>query len=211
MSEDTDEQDEGGGKLRLTRRTFLWLGGATALGALAAGRLGCYSSDKEWGGHVLWRWEAHVLAAVAAALIPDAPGELSARGPSAMEVAHNVDAYLLGMPKDMVQEIHGMFALLEHGTLLGGRLARFTRLSPEARLDVLLGLRDRGGMLGQAFEGVRALCYLGWYQDDRAWPAIGYDGPLVDRPAPPAVPTPEHAGSYGRLVAEPGAQPRGVL
>ncbi len=212
----TDEPPNGetsgetSGKLRLTRRKFLWIAAGTAAGALAVGRLGFYPSA-EWSGQVLSEWEGHVLAAAAAALIPDTPGELPAPGPSAMEVAQNVDAYLVGMPKRMIFEIHGMFALLEHGTLLGGSVSRLTRLSAEDGLDFLLALRERGGKLGQAFKGVRDLCLLGWYQDRRTWKPIGYPGPLLERPAPPAVVTPQEAGAYAKFVAKPGATPRGVL
>ncbi|MFU8804569.1 MAG: hypothetical protein ACNA8W_12220, partial [Bradymonadaceae bacterium] len=209
-AQDISESDEPTNKPRMTRRRFLWLGGVGVVGALAIGRFSCYDAA-DWNGTILSEWQAHALAAAALTLIPDVPGEWPSSGPSPMEVAHNVDRFLVGMPPEMLTEIGQMFGLIEHGTLLGGRLTRFSNLSPEHRLDFLVGLRNRGGLLAMAFEGLRALCLLGWYQDDRTWKAIGYDGPMIKRPAPPPVPTPEQAGMYGRLVAKPGAVPRGVL
>lgn len=198
-------------KRRPSRRTFLWLGAATAAGVLAAGRLGFYSAD-DWSGRVLGEWEASVLAAAAMALIPDTPGVLSRPGPAGMEIAQNVDRFLVGLPKPMLLEIHAMFGLIEHATLLNGSVQRFTRLDPHAQRAFLLRLQDMGGKFGQAFKGVRDLCLLGWYQDARTWAAIGYDGPMLERPAPPPV---VHArdvtGKYKKLVAKPGARPKGAL
>ncbi len=212
MSEEESDKasEQQGSKLRITRRKFLWLGGLGTVGALAAGRFGFYSRQR-WQGQVLAKWEAHTVAGAAEALIPDEPGRWPAVGPSPMEVAGNVDRYLQGMPRPMLREIRGMFALIEHGTVLGRRLMRFTRLSAEKRLDVLLAIRDRGDLFDQAFEGIRALCVVGWYQDDRTWKNLGYDGPQLERPAPPPVPAPDNAGPYAELVAEPGSNPRGVL
>ena len=194
----------------MSRRTFMWLGGAGGLGALLWGRFGCYSFDG-WDGEVLAKWEAHTVAAAALALIPDEPGQWPSQGPTPMEVAGNVDRFLVGMPRHMLREIRGMFALFEQGTILGGRLRRLSRLSAEKRLDVLLRVRDRGGQLGLAFEGIRSLCYVGWYQDDQTWKGLGYDGLMLVRSTPPRVPKPEDSAPYQDLVAKPGAMPRGVL
>ena len=207
-TDDTAAEETDG--LPISRRTFMWLTGAGLAGVLTTRRFGCYPSD-DFDGAVMARWEAHTMAAAAMVLIPDVPGEWPEKGPSAMEVAQNVDAYLRGMPRPMRREIRGLFGLIEHGTLLSRRIRRFSRLSAEKRHDVLTRLRDRGGMFALAIEGLRALCYVGWYQDDRTWEAIGYSGPLMERDAPPPVPTPTDAGPYATLVAEPGTPPRGVL
>ena len=204
----SDEEKDS--KPRFSRRTFFWLGGLGAAGIVGLRRVGCYPSD-EWDGQVLARREAHTLAASAEALIPDTPGQWPETGPSPMEVARNVDAYLLGMPRTILREIRGMFALIEQGTFLNWRLRRFTRLPAERRLDVLANLSERGGMLALAFEGLRALVYVGWYQDERTWEALGYTGPMLESEGPIAVPAPDDAGPYASLVAEHGATPRGVL
>ncbi len=206
----TGEESKSKG-LRLSRRKFLWLGGLGTLGLLTVGRLGFYGSAAPLEGQVLARWEAHTLAAAAEALIPDEPGKWPATGPSPLEVAANVDRFLVGMPRGMLREIRAMFGFIEHGTFLGARLSRFTRLSAEKRLDVLVGLYERGGVPAEAFEGIRALCLVGWYQDDRTWEALGYGGPLMSRPAPPKAVTAEDAGGYADLMAKPGSAPQGVL
>lgn len=195
---------------RPSRRTFLWMGAGAAAGALLFGRTCLYDAD-DWDGQVLGEWEAAVIAAAAMALIPNKPGELPSPGPSGFEVAHNVDRFLEGMPEMMLLEIHGMFGLIEHGTLLGGFARRFTRLDPAQGLECLMTLRAKGGKFAQAFKGIRDLCLLGWYSDRRTWNRLGYDGPLLDRPAPPPVANREHAGPYARLIAQPGTRPGGAL
>lgn len=195
---------------RWTRRRFLIAGSTVALGALFVRRFGFYP-DHPWAGSVLSEWEANTLAACVEALMPELPGALPVPGPSAMEVAQHIDRFLNGIPASTLLEIRGMFFLIEHGTILGGRFSRFTRQDAATRRDLLLGLRDWGGLFGQAFEGIRAFVVLGWYQDPRSWEAIGYGGPLLPRPPRKVELLPEDAGVYGRLVAKPGDRPRGAL
>ncbi len=193
----------------LTRRRFLWLaaiaGGSTALGL----RLGCYPDD-EWEGHHLARWEAHVVAAVALALIPDEPGQWPDQAPTPLEVAAHVDRYLRGFPRPMLREIRALMAFLEQGTLAGCKFRRITRLDPTDARQFLERLRDQGGLFSQAFQGIRALIYVGFYQDDRTWPAIGYPGPQFERDAPSTPVTPDDAGPYKKWIATPGELPRGL-
>ncbi len=211
MSDQPDNrQPDSQARWRPSRRTFLWLGAGAAAGALLVGRTCFYDAD-DWHGHVLDAWEASVVAAAATAIIPDKPGELPSPGPTGLQVAHNLDHFLVGMPHGMLLQIHAMFGLIEHGTILDGSVLRFTRLDPPARLDFLLRLRDMGGKFGQVFKGIRDLTLLGWYADPRTWKAVGYDGPLVDRPAPAARPNRAQAGNYGHLMAKPGQTPRGTL
>lgn len=204
-----DQQNPDDSGWRPTRRTFLWMGAGAAASALLIGRACFYDAD-DWDGRVLGEWEAAVIAAAATALIPNSPGPLPSPGPSGLEVARNVDRFVEGMPDMMLLEIHGMFGLIEHGTLLGGFARRFTRLEPAERLDCLVNIRQKGGKFAQAFKGIRDLCLLGWYADRRTWKSIGYDGPLLERPAPPPVTGRADAGKYARLIARPGATPRGV-
>lgn len=192
-----------------TRRRFLIAGSAVAIGVLAVRRFGFYP-DHVWTGSVLSEWEANTLAACVEALMPEQPGQLSNTGPSAMEVSAHVDRFLNGLPSSTLLEIRGMFFLIEHGTILGGRFSRFTRQSPTAQRELLLGLKDRGGLLEQAFEGIRSFVVLGWYQDPRTWQAIGYRGPLLTRPARARTLRKEDAGIYGRFVAASDQRPEGV-
>lgn len=73
-----------------------------------------------------------------------------------------------------------MMILLEQGTPLGFQAGRLTRLDPAARRRFLVRLSGYGGLLALASRGIRDLCFLGWYQDPRTWPLLGYRAaPLV--------------------------------
>lgn len=190
-------------------RRGLLIGGAAAAALIGVARTTGYGDAlPDWQGHELSRWEAQVLVAAAEAVIPDTPGLLPADGPSGAEVAANVDRYLRGMPAPMRAEVHGLFVLVEQGTLLGGRLSRLTKLDPAQRRAFLEGLGRRGGLVSVAARGIRDLCYVGWYQDPRTWRAIGYSGPLV-KEQEPGVPPRETP--YDALVAAPGVSPEGRI
>ena len=188
----------------LSRRRVL-VGGAALVGATALRHGVGYRSFEGWQGLVLNRREAHVVAAAAEAIVPDVAGALPASGPSGLELTRAVDRYLAGMPSPMIVEVHAMFELLEQGTLLGGRLSRLTTLDPAARRGFLQRLEAMGGPLAQASRGVRDLCLLGWYQDERTWAPLGYRGPWVPAGGLGG------AGRYSQLVATAGREPKGVL
>lgn len=179
---------------RWGRRLFL-LGTVATLGACAAPRFMGYR-EVGWTGQVLSSWEAEVLAAAAQVMsgVPEVAG---------LRVAANVDRYLVPMPDKTRGEIHQLLALVEHGTtplaLLG---ARFTRLGRDAREAYLLSLSARGGLLAQAFRGLRDLVMLGTYQEPSSWRGLGYSGPWPPLLAPELVGAP-----YGSLRAPPGALP----
>lgn len=198
----------------LSRRQVIGLGVA-ALGSALLVRRACFYDlelPDDWAPAVLADWEVAVLVAAAGALIPDVPAELAMRGARAdgLFVAQRVDGFLQGLPGGMLLEIHAMFGLIEHGTMLGGYLTRFTRLDPAERLDFLQKLKNLGSKFTLAAVGIRDLCLLGWYANPRTWTGLGYDGPLLTRRAPRPVAARGHAGDYDRLLAAPGQLPRGV-
>lgn len=180
---------------KLGRRVFL-LGGAAALGACAMPRFFGYR-EIGWTGAVLQSWEAEVIAAAATTL----SGVAAVGG---LVVAANVDRYLVPMPDRVKTEVHELCALVEHGTtplaLMG---KRFTKLDAAGREAWLLSLNARGGLLAQAFRGLRDLVMLGAYQDDRSWRGLGYAGPWPDVNAPELVGAP-----YQALRASAGALPQ---
>jgi len=185
----------------LTRRHLL--AGAAAAAVVFAGiRTTGYAPHQ--AGEVLGVRELHVVAAAARALLPLGPG------PSPLEVARNVDRYLVGMPAPIVRDIHLLLALVEQGTGLGCTPVRFTRLDIEARLAFLDRIRKLPEPIGSAYRGLRDLVLLGHYQDPATWPALGYEGPttrtrgLHGRPAP----TPSR---YDDLIAQAGWLPTGVV
>jgi D-cysteine desulfhydrase len=99
--------------------------------------------------------------------------------------------------------VHGLFVLVEHATTpLGGRLHRLTALDPASREAFLRSLAARGGLLAQAYRGLRDLCLLGHYQDPSAWKELGYGGPWGRSP------TDATAVAYEELRAPAAAMPR---
>ena len=193
------------------RRRQLLLRGGLVVGGLALGaRVGLYPRFEGFEGKVLAPWQALVLAAAVEAIVPARAGEALPAGPSALETAEHVDRFLVGMSPAALRDIHALFALVEHGTGLDADLRRFTRLDPAARLAFLRRLSALGGPLAQAARGLRDLVYLGFYQDARAWPSIGYRGPLVPPQAHAPRTADDHprpASVYDGLLAPVGASP----
>ncbi len=185
---------------RTLGRRALLVGGGAALTALGVARVTGYPPTPGWAGQVLAAWEGQVLAAAAPVLT----------GCSLVEglvVAANIDRFLCTMAPAQQREIHQLCALVEHGTTpLGLRLARFTRLSPEAREAYLLSLSARGGLLALAVRGLRDLVLLGTYQDAASWQGLGYAGPW-----PPAARGPANDDATQDAWRAPkGALPKGA-
>ena len=56
----------------------------------------------------------------------------------------------------------------------------FSRLDPRARTQWLESwMRSRLALRRVVYRSLKGLCALVYYQDDRTWPLLGYDGPLV--------------------------------
>ena len=181
-----------------TRRRWI-LGGVAATTALTVGlRVTGYPDWPAWPGRVLAVWEGHVLRAVVEALLPPAPLD-----PGVPErVAMNVDRYVLALPSHARLELHAALAAVEHGTTpLTLRWSRLTELPVEEAREYLATLAARGGVQRQMYRGVRDLVMLGYYQQARTWPALGYEGPKVDRRRRPTT--------YDPLAARAGDVPRG--
>lgn len=178
---------------RPSRRLVL-VGGAAVASAATLARLTGYA-PVSWTGQVLSAWEAQVLASAA----PVLSGVHSLDG---LTVAAAIDRFLVPLPASMKLEIHGLLALVEHGTGLGLQARRFTSLAPDAQEAFLLSLNARGGLLAQAFRGLRDLVLMGTYQQERSWTGIGYAGPFPPMTAPELVNMP-----YDGFRAAPGAVP----
>ncbi len=192
-------------KADLTRRRVLAGGIGAALLVTGWRHTMGYGGFEDWTGLVLTRKEALVVAAAAEAVIPDEPGPLPTPGPSGREVAEAVDRYLAGMPALMLLEVHGMFELLEQGTGLDLHVSRLTKLDPPGRRRFLGRLESFGGLLAQSARGIRDLCLLGWYQDERTWGPLAFNGPLVP-PGGRGGPS-----KYDSLIAPAGRDPEGIV
>ena len=195
-----------GGKPLVTRRTLLAFGAALVGGSVAL-RLTGYADLPDWNGTVLSAREAILLRAAADVLLTEDLGDgvLS-------EVPIRIDRYLVGMSTNTIRDVHGLLALIEHGTtLLGGGWSRFTELDREAREAFLASLQDRGGLLSQAYRGLRDLVMLGCYQQPATWESIGYEGPRVGLSYDPSGPARMAWPHYDALVAPEGALPKAHL
>ncbi len=186
--------------LRFTRRRLLIGAAALTAGGLLTYRFSGYRS-LDWQGQVLSARQALILAAAAEALLPPIPGQSDL-----ISVAERVDRYALALTPAVRSELDQLFLLIEHGPtpLLFG-LRRFTRMGPEDRERFLSRLAGHGGLLAQAYRGLRDLCMLGYYQQPATWPAIGYEGPSV--PEQPRI----RSRRYATLVAAPGQLPRSLV
>ncbi len=63
---------------------------------------------------------------------------------------------------------------------------RFALLPPETRERYVRGwMTSRLAPRRAIYRSLKGLCAFAYYEDARSWPAVGYDGPLVDRRAAP--------------------------
>ncbi len=187
-----------------SRRRFL-IGATLATGAVIALNLTGYPDVPNWAGTALSEREAVILMAAAEALIPPGPPlPIGAGRASWRPVADAIDSYVATLAPTSRSDIHALLIVIEHGTPLSLHLHRFSHLQVDERLAYLLELRGHGGVLAEAFAGLRDLCMLGYYQQPATWPELGYPGPWV-----PAVPRPRRA-SYAALVAPSTTLPRSI-
>ena len=128
-----------------------------------------------------WQWAVVEQAArrIAAA---DAPGAPTADD---VDVTGFVDAWVSRMPERVRRDLGRFLAYLEHvAPLAAGHSSRFTRLTPREQDGVLSSVEASShDLLRAGFEGLKSLVFIGYYRDARTWSVVGYDGPLVGRPA----------------------------
>ena len=183
-----------------TRRQLLVGGAALAVGVGALVRTTGYPERPMWKGTTFSAAQAHVLTCAAEALIGPTPHELQLRA-----VAENIDRYVATLPAFNRAEIHGLIALVEHGSPMpGGGLRRLTSQPAAERLGYIEGLAEHGVLMEQAYRGLRDLVMLGFYQQPGTWVELGYAGPWVERG--PRKPSP-----YDRYRAAKGAKPKAMV
>lgn len=175
--------------LTTTRRRFVaaGLGGAAFLGiggalrwassgyALPAGDVALALSTKEMV----------VVRALVDALLPgDAEGLPSGL---AVDVHQRIDEEVWAQPDAVRTDLKAALQLLEHSPPLLGRLGRFTSLPQPARVAVYDAMLKRGpDVVVQAATAMKQLSHLHYFAHPRVWPHLGYDGPWVPEPKPPA-------------------------
>lgn len=183
----------------MKRRSFLRSGltwTALAAGAVAAGvRVLDYDrGDRRVAAMLsLAAWEVAVVDALAERICAaDVPyGVIGAPpSPRECEVVEFVDGFVASSERAIARELHAALAAVEHGApILIGSARRFSSLSPERRDAVLAAMESSTiGLVRGCFAGVKSLVMMGYYRDPRTWGILGYDGPLVARPAGGWVP-----------------------
>jgi hypothetical protein len=172
-----------------SRRRFLRTGllGGVLLGL--AGVVGRSLSGYDYPGdaprpRVLSPKELLVLSATIERIVaPDAPDAPPAES---LRRALWLDGYLGGLDAALVGDVRALLHFVEHGgPLFRLRATRFTRLSAAEQDATLEAFADSPiAVRRQGLQALRALAFLSYYRDDRAFPMLGYPGPMVQRKAP---------------------------
>jgi hypothetical protein len=131
-------------------------------------------------------WEFVVVQHAARRITaPDRPGDPSIPSADEAGVALFADAWMTHLPEKSRRDLGRFLAYVEHLAPIRARYgSRFTRLPPADQDRVLSAIEaSSSDLLRAGFDGLRSLVFLGYYRDPRTWKLVGYDGPLVGRPA----------------------------
>lgn len=174
---------------KITRRRFLRLGigGAVVLGAggVLAWQTTGYSvaDDVQRRLQALSPKEYLVARAVAARMMR--PDRRDLPTPDQVEAAIHMDMLVARLDDASKADLKHLLHAVEHlFPLATGRVTRFTRLDGAAQDAVLTSMMTSSTLLLRgAFEALKGLAAMAYFRDERTWTPIGYDGPLVGRPA----------------------------
>ena len=183
----------------MQRRSFLrgalaWtaLGGATAL---SLARFVAYDRGDRRIAYMraLSAWQVAVVDALAermcaADVAYDAP--FAPPSPRDAQVVEFVDAFIAESEPALRRDLMAAIGALEHlFPVLARHARRFSSLSSTAQDEVLRAMETSSvDLVRGAFAGLKSVVMMGYWRDPRTWGAIGYDGPLANRPAGGWVP-----------------------
>jgi hypothetical protein len=173
----------------ISRRRVLQAGALAVLalgGVTAAVRSSGYSIPEGRRLLAMSSWQFVVVQQAARRIAaPDREGDPSIPTADALDVAGFVDGWLSRMAPGLRRDFGRFLAYVEHlAPLSAGMTSRFTRLDPAAQDRVLSAIEASSiDLLRAGFDGLKSLVLMGYYRDERAWGIVGYDGPLVGRPA----------------------------
>jgi hypothetical protein len=173
--------------MQLTRRMALFgLGGTAALacgGGMSWFRLG-YSLPAGDVPIGLDTKQLCIVRAIVEALLPadgDLPDGLS------LGVHQRIDEEVWAAAPATGDDLRAAISLLEHLPPMYGFYGRLTRLSPSERLACFEQLLLAGpGPVVQSAVALKQMCSLFYWSHPQTWPVIGYDGPWIATPVPPA-------------------------
>lgn len=170
------------GRRRALRRT---LGGVALLGGATLLPTGCAGYPKAPAGlRTFSAKEFHILQTAMDTVLPK-------RGAEELSVAEagsaeHFDALVVGAPSEVVDALKQLLLLVEHGTILDGKLTRFTSLERADREAYLRGwMRSDRAFFKQAFVAIRKISIASYYANDETWKHIKYDGPMKTRSGAP--------------------------
>jgi len=158
-------------------------------GSLAAGGLLLMGGAELWalrgraahigGLRCLTDYEYRTLSALTRALFP--PGSAFALGAQDLELERAFDAFLADEPEWNRTDLKRALFLLEYGPVLfERRLKTFSNLGPDERLAHFQRWAESRSLIRrQVALAFRKFLSLVFYDQPIAWPAIGYDGPLL--------------------------------
>lgn len=178
----------------MDRRGFLrsTAGGAAAAAFASVLPAGCARDYPQADGlelRTLSPKEFAVARAAAEALLPGVPVD-----PGRVAAAIDADLALVGDP--VRSDMRSVLRLLEHLTLLGGHVTRFTALQPEDRLSYLNGwAHSRFDLRRAAFQAVRGFVSYFAYIHDETRAITGFQGPWPER-----LELPVHPVDFGEVA-----------
>ncbi|MGQ0814549.1 MAG: hypothetical protein ACT4O1_08790 [Gemmatimonadota bacterium] len=180
----------------IDRRGFLRVsvGGATAIAIVSILPAGCaadYPQADADGAQLksLSDKEYAVARAAAEALLVGVPV-------SAATIATRIDQELAWAGEPIRTDMKTVLSLMEHATPLGGRLRRFSALTPAQRLAYLEGWRhSRFQLRRAAYQALKGFVYYMAYIDPATRSITGFAGPWPERFKIPAYPV-----DFGEIV-----------
>lgn len=166
----------------IDRRGFLRsvAGGTAAIGAVSLLPAGCaadypHASRDGAEPRALSAKEYAVARAAAEALLVDVPVSPAA-------IARGIDRELALVGDPVRGDMKTVLNLLEHLTVLGGHVRRFTALDPADRLGYLNGwARSRFSLRRAVYQSTKAFVYFYAYARDATRPITGFPGPWPER------------------------------
>lgn len=172
-----------------TRRRFLsaGIGGAALLGA--GGLLGRWvaSGYALPSGDVTLALSTKEMVVVRAIVDALFAGDDAFPSGLSLEIHQRVDEEVWAQPDEVRADLRAALQLLEHAPPFFGRLGRLSSLPREARVDVYQAMLTRGpDVVVQAAVALKQLTSIHYFAHPAVWPHLGYDGPWVKEPRPPA-------------------------
>jgi hypothetical protein len=125
-----------------------------------------------------------VARAIVEALVP-ADGDLP--GGVELGVHQRIDEEVWSASDVLAADLRAAIELLEHLPVLYGFAGRLSSLAVDQRIACLEAyLRSSATPIVQAAQALKQLCMVFYFTRSGTWQAIGYDGPWVKEPVPPA-------------------------